>query len=252
MTQSHALYSYLLRLGDQALIHGHRLSELCSKGPLLEEDLAITNIALDYIGRAQFLLQYAAKIEGKNQTDDDLAYRRAERAFLNPLITELPNGDFAFTIAKQFLLSTYEKHLFNSLIHSKDAAISNIAQKAIKEIKYHYIHAQEWAFRLALGTEISHQKLHKAFDSLWSYTGEFFEEGPEDIILQKEEIIFSIKELNQKWIEDVHSTLSKCKIQIPPSTYMQTGSRQGIHTEYLGHILSEMQYLQRAYPDAKW
>ncbi|HLP53583.1 MAG TPA: 1,2-phenylacetyl-CoA epoxidase subunit PaaC [Fluviicola sp.] len=252
MTQQEALFRYALRLGDNALIQGHRLSEWCSKGPILEEDLALTNIALDNIGLAQAFLKYAAAIEGKGRTEDDLAYKRGERQFYNHQIAELPIGDFAFTIGKQLLISAFEVQLFSALSQSMDETIAGIAAKGLKESRYHFVHSRDWCYRLGEGTELSHAKLQQAIDDLWTYTGEFFEMAPEDTILLVAGIAADLDAMRLNWKETVTGVLSEATIRVPEDDFMQTGSRQGIHTEHLGHILSEMQYLQRAYPDATW
>ena len=252
MTQKEALFRYLLRQGDQALIHGHRLSEWCSKGPFLEEDLALANIALDYIGRASAFLKYAAEVEGKSRTEDDLAYKRGEREFLNSLIVELPRGDFAFAMARQLLLSSYEYLMFSDLMGSADTTIAGISAKAFKEIRYHWTHSRDWCIRLGKGTELSRQKLQSAFNELWSYTDELFEMAEEDHVLLASGQGCNLYELKVIWMELVVSIIRDAEIQLPTSAYAQTGSRKGIHTEHLGHLLAEMQYLPRAYPDAIW
>lgn len=252
MTKQEALYTYLLRLGDNALIQSHRLSEWCSRGPILEEDLAITNIALDYIGRAQNLLQYAGEVEGKGHSADDLAYRRPEHQYYNNLIAEMPKGDFAYTIAKQLFISTFEYLLYTELCHSKNETLAGIAGKAIKEVRYHWTHARDWCYRLGKGTVVSNDKLQQAVNDLWMYTSEQFEMGAEEELLSAEGVAYDNKALQSKWQEMVNTVLAASNIQIPTASYMQTGGRKGVHTENLGHILSEMQYLQRAYPDATW
>lgn len=252
MNQQNALYTYLLRLGDSALIQSHRLSEWCSRGPILEEDLALTNIALDNLGRAQALLRYAGEVEGKKRTEDDLAYKRGERQFYNNLITELPTGDFAYTIAKQLFIAVFESLLFTELSKSKDETLAGIAAKTLKEVKYHLVHARDWCYRLGKGTVISNSKLQHAVDELWMYTGEMFEMDEVDAMLLKEGIATDLSLLKPKWMEQVTAILKDADIILPGGEYMQTGSRAGIHTEHLGHILTEMQYLQRAYPEAIW
>lgn len=252
MTKQEALYQYLLQLGDNALIQSHRLSEWCSKGPILEEDLALTNIALDYIGRAQNLLHYAGEVEGKGQSADQLAYRRPEHQYYNNLIAEMPKGDFAFTIAKQLLISTYELLLYTELCHSKDETLAGIAGKAIKEVRYHWTHSRDWCYRLGKGTVLSNELLQQAVNDLWMYTGEQFEMGAEEELMLKEGIGCDNKALQNKWLETVETVLSDSNIKIPTATYNQSGGRKGIHTENMGHILSEIQYLQRAYPEAIW
>jgi ring-1,2-phenylacetyl-CoA epoxidase subunit PaaC len=252
MENKKALFNYLLRLGDNSLILGHRLSELCSKAPFIEEDLALTNIALDMIGRAQALLKYAAEVDGNIQTEDDLAYRRPEHLYFNNLITEQPNGDFAHTIARQFFISSYEYYLYTELTKSKDETLSAIAKKAIKEIKYHLEHAEDWVIRLGDGTEESHARMQSAIDNFWMYTGELFEVDEVENTLIKNGTISDLNSFKNLWIDKIKSVISKATLNMPGDAYMQTGSKKGIHTEHLGHILSEMQYLQRAYPDAKW
>lgn len=252
MTHQEALLTLTLRLGDDPLILGHRLGEWCSKAPILEEDLALTNMALDLIGRAEAILRYAAEIEGKGQTEDDLAYRRGERRFYNHLLVEQPNGNFALTIARQLLISSFESLYYTELMNSKDQTLSAIAHKAIKEIKYHLKHASDWTIRLGDGTDESHHKMQEALNELWMYTGELFESDDIDEQMNETGIAPLPSELFGKWKSLIIDILSEAKLSLPDETYMQTGSRQGIHTEYLGYILADMQYLQRAYPDAKW
>lgn len=252
MTKQEALFKYVLRLGDNALIQGHRLSEWCSKAPVLEEDLALTNMALDNIGRAQAFLKYAGEVENKGRSEDDLAYKRAERQFYNNLITELPIGNFAYTMAKQLLLSAFEYFMFTDLCQSKDETLAGISAKTLKEVRYHLAHSRDWCFRLGKGTDESHEKLQHSFNELWMFTGELFEMCEEDELLIREGKAFSLSGIQSQWQELVSSILREANISIPNVDYMQTGSRKGIHTEYLGHLLSEMQYLQRAYPDAIW
>lgn len=252
MNPNESLFRYTLRLGDHALIMGHRLSEWCSRGPILEEDLALTNMALDHIGRAQAFLKYAGEIEQKGRSEDDLAYKRGEREFYNYLITELPNGDFAMTIARQLLLSAFELHFFEALSQSSDATLSAIAAKTLKEVRYHFTHARDWCLRLGKGTNLSHDKLQYSFNVLWMYTGEFFEMNENDKALLVDGISVDTTALRTKWLQTVQEVMTAATMQQPVADYMQSGSAQGIHTEYLGHILSEMQYLQRAYPDATW
>lgn len=252
MNTKDATYYYTLRLGDNALILGHRLSELCSKGPILEEDLALTNIALDLIGRAQALLKYASELEGKGRTEDDIAYRRAENNYYNHLLTEQPNGDFAHTIARQLFVSVFEYLFYTELEKSRDERLAAIASKAVKEIRYHRQHAIDWTLRLGDGTEESHQRMQKAVNDLWMYTGELFEMDEVDAHLMRDGVAIDMIPLKMQWQNDIKVVLSKATLMYPDDLYMQTGSRKGIHTEHLGHILSEMQYLQRAYPDATW
>ena len=252
MNTQEATFKYALRLGDNALILGHRLSELCSKGPILEEDLALTNISLDMIGRTQALLKYAAELEMLNKTEDDLAYRRPENHYYNFLMMEQPNGDFAHTIARQLYISVYEFLFYTELEKSKDATLAAIASKTIKEIKYHMQHAVDWTLRLGDGTAESHKRMQKALNDLWMYTGEFFEMDHLDTFLLHQHIAVDATTLKAEWQKYISTALTESTLMTPEDSYMQTGSKKGIHTENLGHILSELQYLQRAYPDAKW
>ncbi|MBL7917103.1 MAG: phenylacetate-CoA oxygenase subunit PaaC [Bacteroidia bacterium] len=252
MKREEALFKYLLRLADDSLILGHRLSEWCSKAPYIEEDLALTNISLDMIGRTEALLNYAAKIEGKNQTADDLAYRRPEHHYYNHLLCEQANGDFAFTIVRQLFQSTFEYFLYTELLKSKDETVAAIASKAIKEIKYHLQHASDWTIRLGDGTEESKRRMQKAVNELWMYTGELFEMDAVENILMKSAIAADLVPIKVQWQNKIQQLLTEATLTVPEDDYMQTGGRNGKHTENLGHILCEMQYLQRAYPDAKW
>lgn len=252
MTKQEAIFKYTLRLGDNAVVLGHRLAEWCSNGPILEEDLALTNMALDHIGRAAAFLKYAGELEGKGRTEDDLAYKRGERNFYNNLITELPNKDFAYTIAKQLVISAFEFYLYTELSNSKDVTIAGISQKAVKEVKYHLAHASDWTCRLGDGTDVSRTKMQKAIHDVWMFTGELFEMNEIDAVLIKEGIAVDMNVIKPMWHNHIKNVLTEATLELPEDGYMQTGSRQGVHTEYLGHLLSEMQYLQRAYPTAQW
>lgn len=252
MTKQEALFTYTLRLGDNALILSQRLSEWCSNAPFIEEDLAITNFALDMIGRAQAFLKYAGEIEGKGKTEDTLAFHRSERQYYNNQLAELPNGDFACTMARQLFISAFEMYLFTELQKSKDATIAAIAAKTLKEVRYHLAHAEDWIIRLGNGTDESHRRLQDAVNSLWMFTGELFEMDDTDKLLIAEGVATDLDALRPLWQHFIENTFNTATINIPADTYMQTGSRKGIHTEHLGHLLSDMQYLQRAYPGAKW
>ena len=252
MTKQEALFKYTLRLGDNALILGHRLSEWSSYAPILEEDLALTNIALDLIGRAQALLKYAAEVEGKGRTEDDLVFKRAERQFLNVLLLEQPNGDFAMTIARQIFNSAYELLLFEVLSKSKDEMLAALATKCLKEVKYHWRHAYDWFQRLGDGTDESHQRMQKAINDLWMFTGELFEIDEVETMLIEEGIAVDNTKLHEKWQAKVSESIRTATLSLPADGYMQAGGRSGVHSENLGFILAEMQYLPRAYPDAKW
>jgi len=252
MAKQDALFKYTLRLGDNALILSQRLSEWCSNAPIIEEDLALTNLSLDMIGRAQVLLRYAGEIEGLGKTEDTLAFRRSERQYYNNLLVEQPNGDFAYTIARQLFISVFELYFYSEIQHSTDKTLAAIAAKTLKEIKYHVEHAKDWAIRLGDGTGESHYRMQKAIDELWTYTGELFEMDDVDNALIEQGIATDLDAIRPLWKNYIANVLDTASLTIPEDGYMQTGSRKGIHTEHLGHLLCEMQYLQRAYPDAKW
>ncbi len=252
MTEKEALFSYCLRLGDDALIHSYRLSEWCRNAPMLEEDLALTNFALDLTGRARALLTYAGEIEGKGRTEDDLAYRREERHYFNNLICELPKGDFATTIVRLLFTATQEHLFYSELTHSQDGTLAAIAAKTVKEAQYHMVHASDWVRRLGLGTEESHERLERAIDELCPYTGEMFETDKVVAVLQDKNIAVDNAAIRSNWKTYIEDILREVGVMVPGSQHMQTGGRKGIHTEYMGHILTEMQYLQRTYPDATW
>lgn len=241
-----------LRLGDSALIIGHRLSEWCGHGPILEEDIAITNIALDFVGLSRNLYTYVAEVDGKGKTEDDYAYLRDVVQYRNSLITEQPNGDFAVTIARQFLYDTFTHYYYHELKNSADEGLKAIAEKAAKEMDYHLRHTQEWMFRLGDGTEESNQRLQNAMDELWMYTGDLFSTDSNYELLVNAKIAPDMKEIKQKWDNRVTEVLSAAKVQVAEKTYMQQGSLTGNHTEHLGFLLAEMQFMQRAYPNSNW
>jgi ring-1,2-phenylacetyl-CoA epoxidase subunit PaaC len=252
MEKNESLFRYLLRLGDTSLIQSHRLSEWTGHGPFLEEDLALTNIALDVLGRAKSLLEYAGKIEGKGRSEDALAYLRNEREYFNTLITELPNGDYAKTILRQAFIDTFDLLLYSALTASKDETLRGIAEKSVKEIRYHKRHSHSWVVRFGNGTEESRQRLEKALDDLWEYTGELFEMNETDQELIASGIAVDLNKLKAEWTREISELFNSAELRKPDTGYMHTGSRQGIHTEHLGFILAEMQTLPRMYPTAKW
>lgn len=252
MEKQKALFEYCLRLGDTTLVMGQRLSEWCGHGPILEEDIALTNISLDFIGHATAMLQYAGKVEGANRTEDELAYLRNEREFRNLLITEQPNGDYAFTIMRQFLFDAYSVFLYEALSNSKDETIAGISQKSLKEVNYHLRHSSEWVLRMGDGTTESHERVQNALDELWMFTGDMFDTDEVDALLLKEGIAADINTIEKKWMQYVISHLEKATLTLPSTNWMQKGSREGKHTEHLGFLLAEMQYLPRTFSGAKW
>jgi ring-1,2-phenylacetyl-CoA epoxidase subunit PaaC len=253
MDRNTALFEYCVRLGDTSLILGQRLSEWCGHGPILEEDIAISNIALDYIGQSRIIYSYAGQIEGKGRSEDDLAYLRDARQFRNLLITEQPNGDFACTMARQYLMSVYLFHLYSSLTSSNDESIRAFAQKSIKEVAYHLRHSADWMLRLGDGTEESHQRLQDAVNKLWYFVDDLFDADEVDADLLSVGIAADMTKIRASWEQDVKVLFAEATIQIPSvNNFTRVGSRKGNHTEHLGYILAEMQFLPRAYPGAKW
>ncbi len=246
------LFQYCLRLGDSSLVIGHRLSEWCGHGPILEEDIAMTNISLDLIGQARIMLTYAGQVEGKNRSEDDLAYLRDSMDFRNLMITEQPNGDFGKTMMRQFFFSTYCYFLYQQLTKSKDATIAAFAEKSLKEVTYHVRHTSEWIIRLGDGTEESHERVQEAADELWMYTGEMFTADEVDELMLKSGIGADLDKVKQEWANLVNDIFKKATLKVPSGSYMITGSKKGKHTEHLGFLLAEMQFLPRAYPGASW
>ena len=242
---------YILRIADTTLILSQRLSEWCSKGPSLEEDIALSNISLDLLGQANGLLEYVSKLNG-DISPDEYAFKRDEREFYNFQICEIENGHFGDTIMRQFLIDIYFKLYYQELEKSKDETLSALATKSLKEVSYHLRHSSNWVIRLGDGTQESKDKIQKSLNNIWKYTGEFFEMDELDKKMVKEKIGVNNKNLKKDWDKLVDETLIKAKLKRPEDGYMMTGSKKGIHTEMLGKILSEMQYLPRAYPDAKW
>jgi len=252
MNQQEALFKYLLRLADQHLILGHRMSEMSSKAPFLEEDIACSNIALDLIGNANNLLQYAASVEGKDRSADDLAFLRGEREFYNSLLAEQPNRDFAYVMMRQFFCDTFDHLLYQELAKSTDQELAAIAQKALKEIRYHERHSAKWIVRLGDGTAESHSRIQTALNELYRFTAELFEMREEDSVLMNVGIVPDLSKLHPIWSRNIELTLTEANLELPAETFMQSGSRDGKHTEHLGYLLAEMQHLHRAFPGASW
>jgi ring-1,2-phenylacetyl-CoA epoxidase subunit PaaC len=246
------LFEYLLRLGDDRLVLGHRLSEWCGHGPILEEDIALANIALDLIGQATLYLRLAGEVEGKGRNEDALAYFREEVEFRNVQIVELPKGDFAFTIVRQFLFDVFSFHMLQSLQKSAHAELAGIAGKGYKEVRYHVRHSSEWVQRLGDGTEESHDRAQKALDNLWRFTGEMFMSDELDARMVKAGVAPDVRAFEPQWHALVSDVMTRASLTIPSDTFMLTGGRRGRHTEYLGHMLSEMQIVARSHPGAQW
>ena len=246
-----SLFTYTLRIADSSLILGQRMSEWCSNGPTLEEDIAMSNISLDMFGQANGFYQYAAQLDG-TKSADELAFRRNEREFFNHQLVEQENGNFGTTIVRNFLHDVFNFLFYTQLANSKDETLSALASKSLKEAKYHLRHSSNWLVRLGDGTAESNTKAQVALEELWMYTGELFEMDALDTELLNSGIAVDNSALKSDWDKMVNNTLAKAKLTRPEDAYMATGGKKGLHTEYLGFILSEMQFLQRAYPDAKW
>lgn len=252
MTLKEATFKYSLRLGDTGLILSQRLSEWTGHGPFLEEDLALTNIALDILGRANALLKYAGEVEGKGRTEDNLAFMRSEREFYNLLMVEQENGDYGKTMMRQFLIDAFDLPFFTLLADSKDATLAGIAAKTVKEVSYHLRHSSSWIIRFGDGTEESQARVQNALNELWRFTSEFFEMNEVDRVLIEAGVGVDLTRIKPLWEEKVKEVFEKARLKIPENVFMQRGSRDGNHTERLGYILAEMQTLPRSIPGAKW
>ena len=245
------LEKYTLRIADTSLILGQRLSEWCSNGPTLEEDIALSNISLDLFGQANGLLEYVSKLNGVKSADE-IAFKRNERQFYNLQICEQDNGHFGDTIIRQFLCDSYFKLFYLSLADSKDETLSAIAHKSLKEVEYHLRHSSNWVIRLGDGTKESNDKIQQSLNQIWKYTGEFFEMDELDNKMLEKNIGVDNINLKVKWDIIINKTLNQAKLSRPEDGYMMSGSKKGLHTEFLGKLLAQMQYLPRAYPNAKW
>jgi ring-1,2-phenylacetyl-CoA epoxidase subunit PaaC len=246
------VFEYLLRLGDDRLVLGHRTSEWCGHGPILEEDIALANIALDLLGHATMFLRLAGQVEGEGRDEDALAYWRDERGFRNAQMLELPKGDFAFTLVRLFLYSAYSHFLLERLSSSSNGDLAAIAAKAAKETRYHVRHAAEWVARLGDGTEESHYRAQAALDELWPWAGELFLADDVDRELAASGVGVDSASLREPWEKLVREQIVRATLTIPEGPMRMTGGRKGRHTEHLGHMLAEMQIVARSHPGAKW
>jgi len=246
------LYRFLVGLGDDSVILSHRLSEWCSKGPYLEEDLALSNVALDYLGRARMFYQYAAKVEGQGKTEDDITYTRNEREYTNLLIHELPINDFAFTMLRQFFVDVFYCLYLEKLSKSTDDTVAAISAKAIKESRYHLKRSEPWIRQLAGGTEESRRRIMDALVELQSFVGELFLMSDWEKSLVETGIAVDRKIIKPDWDGYVKNFFAGSEINFSESELKISGGRDGIHTEFLGHLLSDMQFLQRSYPGLAW
>jgi ring-1,2-phenylacetyl-CoA epoxidase subunit PaaC len=242
----------VLRRADDALVLGHRLSEWCGHAPMVEEDIALANIALDLIGQARSLYDYAARVEGSGLSEDHFAYRREQHQYRNCLLVEQPNGDFAATIVRQVLFSAFMDLYWREMMNSRDETLAAIAAKAEKETAYHLRHSAEWLIRLGDGTDKSHERADAALEELWAYTGELFETDQIERGLAQSGIGPDAGALHEPWQKRIEPILREATLKIPNAPWIQTGGRAGRHTEHLGYILADLQYLQRAHPEAVW
>lgn len=250
MDQNDALFQFLLRMGDNTLILGHRLSEWCGHAPMLEEDIAMANIALDMIGQTQMWLGLAAEVEDAGRSADDLAYLRDAFDFSNLLLVERPNGDFGHTLMRQFLFDAWHKPMLSALSESSNSRIAEIAQKSLKEVTYHLERSADLVVRLGDGTGESHTRMQNALNDLWAYTGEMFTGDAVDKALAG--VVPDLQDIQAEWQETVASVFAAATLQKPEDDFAHLGGKSGTHTEHLGYILAEMQFLQRAYPGATW
>ncbi|MCO5129464.1 MAG: phenylacetate-CoA oxygenase subunit PaaC [Xanthobacteraceae bacterium] len=246
------LVLYALRRADDALVLGHRLSEWCGHAPMLEEDMALANIALDLLGQARELYSYAAKVEGRDNDEDKLAYLRDVRQYRNLLLVEQQNGDFARTMTRQFFYSAFADPYWRTMTASRDATLAAIAAKSEKESAYHLRHASEWMVRLGDGTEESHARAQTAIEDLWSFTGEMFTVDDSERALIDAGVAIDPETLRGQWLKTVAGVLGEATLARPANDWMQKGGRIGHHSEHLGHLLSELQSMQRSFPGASW
>jgi len=252
MTENEMHFEYLLRLGDNCAILGQRLAEWCGKAPVLEEELALMNVGLDLIGQARLLLDHAGKVEGAGRDEDKLAFFRDTQEWRNLLLIEQPNGDFAKTMARQMFFDCFQYLQFEALLESSDKTLSEIAAKSLKEITYHRRHSTNWVIRLGDGTEESHEKMQTAIDELWGFVPEMFDMDEVEDAMVAAGIGADVNALRPRWDEMINSILEEATLKRPEDTWSVRGSRVGKHSEHLGFLLAEMQFLPRAYPDAKW
>ncbi len=247
-----ATFEYALRLGDDSLVLGHRISEWVRNGPFLEEDIAYGNVALDYIGRARMFYGYAAELANDGRSEDSFAYTRSEREFSNLLIHELPRGDFAYSQVRQLLVDVYASLFLQQLLQSEDATLAAIAAKAIKETRYHLRRSRDWVIRLGDGTEESQHRCQLALDDIWGYSHEMFEMDALEQQLADAGIGVDVSQLREPWLKQVSAIVGEATLQLPADDWKVNGGRNGYHTEFLGHLLTELQIVHRSYPGCQW
>jgi len=252
LEQQQVLFDYILRIADNALILGHRISERCGHGPSLETDIGMTNVALDLVGHANMLLEYAAEVENKGRTADDLAFLRDTREFKNALLVEQENGHFGDIIVRQFIFDTFNYYFFEALCESADEQLVSIAKKAIKEVSYHFKYSAEWVIRLGDGTEESHGKVQEALNELWAFSGELYTSDSLDKDAVKHGFGVDLDAIKVKADKRIEYILKEATLTLPEEGWMHRGGKQGKHSEDLGRLLAEMQWMQRAYPGMNW
>ncbi|PKA83361.1 ring-1,2-phenylacetyl-CoA epoxidase subunit PaaC [Ulvibacter sp. MAR_2010_11] len=246
------LYNYILTIADNSLILAQRLGELCGHGPNLETDIALTNISLDLIGQARSYYQYAAKVSGEDKTEDDIAFLRLEREYINVLLVEQPNTHFGYVMARQFLFDVYHLKFMEQLQNSKDSQLAAIATKGIKEVSYHLRFSTDWVKRLGDGTEESHTKMQEAIDDLWRFTNELFLMTEAEVAMADANIGVDVSKMKESYYEEVSGILSEATLTIPESTYFTKGGKEGIHSEHMGYLLADLQYMQKTFPNMTW
>ena len=246
------LYNYILSIADNSLILAQRLGELCGHGPTLETDIAGTNISLDLIGQTRNYYQYAAKVQGEGKSEDDLAFLRLEREYKNVLLVEQPNDHFGYVMGRQYLFDVFHLLFMTEMLNSKDETLAAIAKKAIKEVRYHKRFSGDWVKRLGDGTEESNTKMQEAIDDLWVYTDELFDLTEADSAMIAEGIGVDTSKLKETYYNEVSELLKESNLTVPEGKYFTRGGKKGIHSEYMGYILSELQYMQRTYPNMEW
>ncbi len=246
------LTDYIIQIADNSLILGQRLGDLCGHGPTLETDIALTNISLDLFGQVRSYYQYAAKLMGGDANEDTIAFLRKENEYKNVLLVEQPNTDFAYVITRQFFFDHFHWLLQDKLQQSKDETLAAIAKKSIKEVSYHVRFSSDWMKRLGDGTEESHQRIQQAVNDLWVYTDELFHMTEADQEMLQNGVGVDLSLLKDTYYERIKSVLEEATIEIPESNYFQKGGKKGVHTEHMGFILTEMQYMQRTYPNMTW
>jgi len=274
-TDNNLLLDYTLSLADNALIIGHRLSEWCGHGPILEQDIALTNTSLDHLGQARSLYQYAAEqvnalgadaeqklfsseslqaniASGNVIDEDDLAYLRDAWDFKNLLLAEQPNKDWAYTVARSMYFDIFQYFLFKNLVNSKDVTIAAIAEKSLKEVEYHKRWSSEWVIRLGDGTEESRHRMQTAINDLWPYTGEMFKMNRTDVAMLAAGIGADLESIKTLWLEEIAAVLEQATLEMPAQGWMHEGGKEGRHSEHLGYVLAELQFMQRAYPNHEW